>query len=103
VAHGTREPARVRALELLAEAGAAAVHRHDVGLANRFLTALALPPSSSAIVSVAVGPAAAAALESAGVAASTRAGRLRLSFHLYTTADDADRAAEALRGHVLPA
>jgi selenocysteine lyase/cysteine desulfurase len=37
----------------------------------------------------------------AGVAASTRAGRLRLAFHLYNVAGDADRAAAALAAHAL--
>ncbi|HEV2635356.1 MAG TPA: hypothetical protein VGX23_09440 [Actinocrinis sp.] len=36
-----------------------------------------------------------------GVAASVRAGRLRLAFHVNNTVEDADRAAEILRPHVL--
>ena len=35
-------------------------------------------------------------LAAAGIRASTRAGAARLSFHLYSTAEDLDRAATAL-------
>ncbi len=90
------------ALELLGRVGTAALHAHALGLANRFREATGLPPGDSAIVSAAAGPDAAGALERADVAASTRAGRLRLAFHLNNDADDADRAAEVLAGLVHP-
>jgi selenocysteine lyase/cysteine desulfurase len=41
-------------------------------------------------------PGAAERLERAGVRASVRAGSLRASFHLYTTAADVDAALDAL-------
>ncbi len=41
-------------------------------------------------------------LDRAHIAASNRAGRLRLAFHINNTADDVDRAADALTGHVMP-
>jgi selenocysteine lyase/cysteine desulfurase len=89
------------ALELLADVGTTALRDHAVGLANRFLAGVDLPAGDSAIVSLAVGPHAAERLADAQVVGSMRAGRLRLSFHVHNTPDDADRAAEALRGHVL--
>jgi selenocysteine lyase/cysteine desulfurase len=88
------------ALELLCAIGAPALHDHALGLANRFLTALGLPPGNSAIVSLTGGEHAAGRLAEADVTASVRAGRLRLAFHVNNTDDDADRAAEALHGHV---
>lgn len=85
------------ALELLAAVGVASVNAWDVGLANRFRAGLGLPPGDSAIVSVDV-PDAAARLAAAGIRAAVRDGRLRASFHLYTTTDDVDRAIDALTG-----
>ena len=87
-------------LELLAELGAPALHAHSLGLADRFRTGLDLPPGDSAIVSLEVDDSAAAALQSASVIGSMRAGRLRLSFHLSTSEDDVDVAVDALRGRV---
>jgi len=83
------------ALELLAEIGLPAVHAYDVALANRFLAGLGRPPGDSAIVTVEV-PGAAERLARAGVRAAVRAGRVRASFHLYTTEEDVDQALDAL-------
>ncbi|HEX6470356.1 MAG TPA: aminotransferase class V-fold PLP-dependent enzyme [Streptosporangiaceae bacterium] len=82
-------------LELLGDIGVEAVHAHDVGLANRFLAGLGRPPGGSAIVSV-DRPGAADRLAAAGIRAAVRGGRLRASFHLYTTESDVDRALDAL-------
>lgn len=88
--------AHAPALALLEQVGIAAVHEHDVALANRFRTGLGLPPGDSAIVSVALDrdP---GELRSAGVMAAGRGGRLRFSFHLYNVDADVDRALEVLR------
>ena len=94
--------AQAPALDVLTEVGPAALHTHAVGLADRFRAAVGLPPGNSAIVSVATAPAAGARLQRAGVVGSVRAGRSRLAFHVNNTAADADRAAEALAGLVLP-
>jgi selenocysteine lyase/cysteine desulfurase len=83
------------ALELVAEVGVERIHEHDVRLANRFRAGLGLPPSDSAIVSTDV-PGAHERLERAGIRASTRAGSLRASLHLYNTDADVDAALEAL-------
>ncbi|GAB7190666.1 aminotransferase class V-fold PLP-dependent enzyme [Kineococcus sp. NUM-3379] len=88
------------ALELLLEVGAESLHRHAVALAERFRAAVGLPTGDSAIVSVRVRPGGLEELQRAGVVASTRAGRLRLAFHLHNTPADADLAATCLRGHV---
>ncbi|WP_121395365.1 aminotransferase class V-fold PLP-dependent enzyme [Micromonospora sp. M71_S20] len=85
------------ALELVAEIGVPAVQAHDVALANRFLAGLGRPPGESAIVAVEV-PGAAERLERAGVRAAVRAGRVRASFHIYSTEDDVDLALDALTG-----
>ncbi|WBB69735.1 aminotransferase class V-fold PLP-dependent enzyme [Micromonospora sp. WMMD812] len=83
------------ALDLLLEIGLPAIREHDVALANRLLTGLGRPPGDSAIVAVEV-PGAQERLERAGVRAAVRAGRVRASFHLYSTVDDVDLALDAL-------
>lgn len=85
------------ALELLLDVGVPAVHAHNVALANRFRSGLALPPGDSAITTVEV-PGAESRLERAGIRAAVRAGRVRVSFHLYSSEDDVDRALDALTG-----
>jgi selenocysteine lyase/cysteine desulfurase len=89
------------ALELLTRVGTAALHRHATGLANRFRDQVGAPPGDSAIVSLAVDPRAAEAMRTANVVGAMRAGRLRLSFHVPNSDDDADHAAEVLRPYVL--
>jgi selenocysteine lyase/cysteine desulfurase len=84
------------ALDVLAGAGIDAIHAHDVGLANRLRAGLGLPGGDSAIVSLAAPPDTAARLAAADVVASTRAGRLRLSCHLYNDEADVDRALDVL-------
>jgi selenocysteine lyase/cysteine desulfurase len=85
------------ALELVERLGVAAIQAHDVGLANRLLTGLGLAPRDSAIVSVR-SPGAGERLAAAGLRVAQRAGGARLSFHLYNTEEDVDRALEALAG-----
>lgn len=88
------------ALELLTGVGSEALHAHALELANRFCHGAGLPPTSSAILSVAADEEAPSRMERASVRGSVRAGRLRLSFHVSTTAADVDRALDALAGHV---
>src|SRR5215470_12205655 len=87
----------VPALDLLAEVGVAAVHRHDVGLANALRRRLGLPSGDSAVVTMALGEGL-ERLRAAGVRASIRAGAVRLSFHLHNTESDVDIVARALAG-----
>ena len=83
------------AIELVNRIGVGAIHEHDVRLANRFREGLGLPPAGSAIVS-ADSPNAEEAFARAGILASARAGRLRVSFHVYNTDADVDTALNAL-------
>ena len=85
----------VPALDLLAEVGIAAIHRHDLALANALRGRLGLPPGDSAIVSVAA-DGGLERLRAAGIKASIRAGAVRLSFHLHNTEADVDAVARAL-------
>jgi selenocysteine lyase/cysteine desulfurase len=87
----------VPALELLSEVGIAAIHRHDLGLANALRARLGLPPGDSAIVTVPT-EGGLERLRSAGIRASIRAGAVRVSFHLHNTESDVDAVARALRG-----
>jgi selenocysteine lyase/cysteine desulfurase len=85
------------ALELIEQVGIAAIHAHDLCLANRFRAGLGMADGNSAIVSVDV-PGAEQRLATAGVRAAVRGGRVRASFHFYTTEADVDLAVSALIG-----
>ncbi|NNN36185.1 aminotransferase class V-fold PLP-dependent enzyme [Streptomyces sp. S3(2020)] len=89
-------------LSLIEELGVAAVHAHDLALADRFRAGLAtlghepVPAPGSAIVSVPGLGAKQPELSAAGIEVSDRAGHLRASFHLYNTPADVDRLLDAL-------
>ncbi len=87
-------------LDLLTGIGPDVLHAHNLGLANRFRAAVGVASGDSAIVSVTVDAVATERMKLANVVGSVRTGRLRLAFHLYNTPEDADRAAEAVAGHV---
>jgi len=84
-------------LQLIEEIGVAVINGHDVGLANRFREGLGMETANSAIVSADL-PGAEERLAEAGVRASARGGRVRVSFHVYSTPDDVDLALNALDG-----
>jgi selenocysteine lyase/cysteine desulfurase len=84
------------ALELVERIGVSAVRDHNVTLANRFLAGVGRPPGDSAIVTLEV-PGAEEKLAAAGVRATVRRDRVRLSFHVYNTEADVDTAIAALR------
>ncbi len=86
------------ALELLAGLDAAQVHAHDVGLADAFLRRTGRAPQGSAIVTVEAESDVAQRLAQASVRTAVRAGRVRLSFHLYNDEADVERAAAAVLG-----
>ena len=87
-------------LELLRGIGVSALHAHAVSLANEFRAGIGLPPGNSAIVSAAADLQVAELMHRAGIIGSVRANRLRLSFHVSTTAQDVTRAVEILSGHL---
>jgi selenocysteine lyase/cysteine desulfurase len=87
-------------LELLTEVGPATLHAHATALARRFCAAVDVPASGSAIVAARADDQVPELLGRAGIVAATRAGRLRLSFHVSTTEEDVDRAADVLAGHL---
>ncbi len=82
-------------LELVDELSPAAIGAYDRMLAARLREGLELAPSDSAIVITEV-PDAERRLRAAGIRASVRAGRVRISCHLPATRDDVDRAVAAL-------
>ena len=81
-------------LEMLAGLDPGSVRSHCVGLANDLRRELGMASSDSAIVSVDTPRA--EGLAAGGVTAATRAGRARLSFFLYNSSADVDRAASLL-------
>ncbi|MEU2425802.1 aminotransferase class V-fold PLP-dependent enzyme [Streptomyces sp. NPDC007851] len=91
-----------RSLDLVEELGVAAVHTHDVALADRFRAGLAtlghepVPAPGSAIVSVPGLGGRQPELSRAGIEISNRAGNLRAAFHVYNTAADVDRLLDVL-------
>ncbi|GAB1334920.1 aminotransferase class V-fold PLP-dependent enzyme [Streptomyces sp. E-15] len=93
-----------RSLELVEELGVAAIHDHDIALADRFRAGLAdlghaaVPAPGSAIVSVPGLGSRQPGLSEAGIEVSDRAGHLRAAFHLYNTPADVDRLLAALSG-----
>jgi selenocysteine lyase/cysteine desulfurase len=88
--------AAVPALQLIERVGVERIHAHDVGLANRFREGLGIPPGDSAIVTAEAGNV--ERLESAGIIAPVRAGRLRTSWHAYNSEADVDRVLDVLAG-----
>lgn len=92
-----------QSLALLEKVGVEALHTHGTALADRFragLNRLGLPPVDSDSVVVAVPGLGHREpdLRSAGVDVSVRAGNLRVSFHLYNSTADVDRALDVLAG-----
>lgn len=83
------------ALETIEDLGVENIHAHNVRLANRLREGLGLETSDSAILSVEIADAE-RKMERAGIRASVRAGRIRLSCHVYTTDEDVDEALTAL-------
>lgn len=85
------------ALAVLEDVGVAAIHAHDVGLANALRDGLGIAPGESAIVALELDARARDRLAAAGITAAGRGGSLRLGFHLYNSRDDVERTLDALR------
>jgi selenocysteine lyase/cysteine desulfurase len=77
------------ALKVIEQIGIAAIHEHDLALANRLRAGVGLEPSDSAIVCTDL-PGAAERLQRAGIVAAVRGGLLRTSWHLYNDESDVD-------------
>ncbi len=87
-------------LHYLERVGVEAVHAHDLEVEAAFAAAAGLEPAGRALRSVDADDAVPALLEREGVVAATRAGRLRVSFHVHNTVAEAERLGALLRGHV---
>jgi len=82
-------------LELIGSVGVEVINEHNVRLANLFREKMNLGPGNSAIVSVEM-PDASTDLERLGIQAASRAGNLRVSFHIYNTEADVDALFDAI-------
>lgn len=87
-------------LSYLSQVGPADLQRHALDLAGTFEQAADLPAGGSAIVSVHADETVPAVLADLDAVAAHRAGRLRLSFHIHNTAEQAHRVGTALRGRI---
>lgn len=85
------------AVEAFADAGIEGLHRHAAGLADGVRRRLGLAPTGSAIVALPDPDGSLRArLHAEGLVVAGRGGNVRLSFHVWNDADDAERAADAL-------
>ena len=87
-------------LAFLERVGAAALHEHALDLEKAFATAAGLAPSGSAIRSLGTDESVPELLREHEVVASWRAGRLRLSFHVNNTREEAAELGRLLRDRV---
>ena len=83
------------ALRAIEEVGVETIHEHNVALANEFRGRLGLAASDSAIVSIDLPPTTDMD-RLRELSTATRAGRLRVAFHLYNTVEDVDLLGQAL-------
>ncbi len=87
----------VPALEVLTSAPAGAIRDHDVALADALRARMGVEPQGRPVVTVADPHGELARrLGRRGVVAASRAGRVRLSFHLWNTAEDVELVAGAM-------
>lgn len=84
------------ALDVIAEIGVEAIEAHDMRLARRFCEKMSLPAPESPIVYVG-SDGGNERLLAEGIRASVRAGRTRLSFHIYNSEANVDAAVKALK------
>jgi selenocysteine lyase/cysteine desulfurase len=90
-------PGTAAALEFFAALDMSAVRDHAIGLGDEFCARLGVPARGQAIVSWPDPDGDdLATLTAAGIRASGRAGRARVAFHLWNTADDVELALSAL-------
>jgi selenocysteine lyase/cysteine desulfurase len=87
-------------LALLEQVGVNDLHAHALAVEAAFSRAAGLAPAGRAIRALAADDEVPALLARQGIVAAERAGRLRVSFHVNNTTDEAQRAGRALHGHV---
>ncbi len=83
------------ALRFIKEIGVENIHQHDLALANQLRERLGLAPGNSAIVSLEL-PATTDSDLLEKLVTATRAGQLRVGFHLYNDDEDVELIAHAL-------
>ena len=76
------------------------MHAHDLEVEAAFAAAAGLEPAGRPCGRWTPTTRCRALLEREGVVAATRAGRLRVSFHVHNTVAEAERLGALLRGHV---
>lgn len=86
--------AAAQSLNLLAEIGVERIEKHNLGLVQRFCSALGLPSHNSAIISIDAGSVSSI---TGNLCATVRSGRARFSFHLYNDDEDVDAAVDFVR------
>ena len=84
------------ALSVIAEIGVDVIEAHDMRLARRFCDKMGLLEPASPIVYV-TSSNSLERLSAQGIRASVRAGRTRVSFHIYNSEADVDAAVAALK------
>ena len=87
-------------LALLEQVGIGELHAHALAVEAAFASAAGLEPVGRAVRALAADDEVPALLAAHGIVAAERAGRLRVSFHVNNTQDEAARAGALLRGHV---
>ena len=86
------------ALELIEQIGVAAIHAHNLALANRFRAGVGLRAAATARSCAPTCRAPPSASSRAGIIAAVRGGRLRTSWHVYNDEHDVDRVLDVVSG-----
>jgi len=89
-------------LALLEQVGVPELHSHALEVEAAFAAGAGLEPVGRAIRALTADEEVPGILAAHGVVAAERAGRLRVSFHLNNTDEEAARVGALLRGHVGP-
>jgi selenocysteine lyase/cysteine desulfurase len=92
--------ATATSLGFLESVGVPALHDHAVAAEAAFAEGAGLEPAGRAIRALTADDAVPALLAAHDVVAAERAGRLRVSFHVHSTVEEADAVGRLLRGHV---
>lgn len=87
-------------LALLEQVGVEALHGHALAVEEAFARAAGLEPVGRAVRALTADAEVPGLLARHGIVAAERAGRLRVSFHVNNTEEEAQRAGTLLRGHV---